>query len=75
MGAGHVMVSPERGTSRVLFRRADAKPPPGDWDAGWPSLAVPKFVKLNASGWFVCRGDSAFRRTGRSPSPRYANEA
>ena len=62
MSALPVMVSPERGTSRVLYRRADAEAPPGDWDAGWPSVAVPSAVRLNAAGWCVFDGNWAVRR-------------
>jgi len=67
MSADDFMIAPERGTSRVLYRRTSAKAPPGDWDPGWPSAAVPGFVKFNAAGWCVFDGDSAFpARTGRA---------
>ena len=73
MSAESVMVSPERGTSRVLYRRVDAEAPPGDWDAGWPSAAIPNSVRLNAAGccvfdgnWAVPRGKSG-RAAPRSP--------
>jgi hypothetical protein len=68
MSAGDILVSPERGTSRVLFRRIGAEAPPGDWDAGWRDLAVPRFVKLNAADWFVLDGDSAFQERTLSSS-------
>jgi hypothetical protein len=66
MSADYIMVSPERGTSRVLFRRLSAEAPPGDWDDGWRSVTAPKFIKLNPAGWCVFDGNSAFRElTGR----------
>ncbi len=76
MSADHIMVSPERGTSRVLFRRLSAKAPPGDWDDGWRSVTVPKFVKFNAAGWCVFESNSTLgARTRRTRSAWRSSEA
>jgi hypothetical protein len=73
MDASDFVIAPERGTSRVLYRRTSATAPPGDWDPGWRSVAIPKFVKFNAAGWCVSDRDAAVdTQPGRSSGSQHS---